>query len=69
TVRIDTPMSVATDMGDWRSISTRRTSSPRLRGVNLAFLWMFIRSSSPLKLRNLSLLGPGRMNNLWKPHT
>jgi hypothetical protein len=34
-----------------------------------AFLWMFIRLSWVLKLRNLSLLGSGRMNNLLKAHS
>jgi hypothetical protein len=36
--------------------------------VKRAFLWMFIRSSWTLKLRNLSLLAKDRMDNLLKAH-
>ena len=55
--------------GVW-PLSTCRTNRSRPIGVKRAFLWMFIRSSPrALKLRNLSFLGPDRMDNLWKAHS
>ena len=50
--------------------ATRRTRSARLCGVRRAFLCMFIRlSPEVLKLRNLSILGRSRMDNLLKAHS
>lgn len=44
------------------------TNRSRPNGVKRAFLWMFIRSLLGLKLRNLSFLGPDRMDNLLRAH-
>jgi hypothetical protein len=50
-------------------LSTCRTNRSRPIGVKRAFLWMFIRSPPrALKLRNLSFLGPDRMD-IWKAHS
>jgi hypothetical protein len=44
-------------------------TSARLFGVNAAFLWMFIRSSSKvLQFRNHSFLHLDRMDNLLRDH-
>ena len=51
-----------------RSAPGARSALDRV-GVRRAFLCMFIRSSGEsLKLRNLSFLGPDRMDNLLKAH-
>src|SRR5712671_2158656 len=49
---------------------THRTMASRPFGVRGAFLWVSIRSLlGTLKLRNLSFLGPDRMDNLLKAHS
>jgi hypothetical protein len=48
---------------------TLRTMASRPLGVRGAFLWLFIWPFlGTLKLRNLSFLGSGQMDNLLKDH-
>ncbi|MGY4331097.1 hypothetical protein ACVWWG_005514 [Bradyrhizobium sp. LB7.2] len=50
--------------------TTLRTIASRPLGVKGAFLWTFIWSLlGTLKLRNLSFLGSGQMDNLLKDHS